>query len=73
MPRLSRRISLATHSDSGAESQQRALMYRLSPSNRIQTSVYSVASVPASGSVWMNPDAGKMSGSSQECMQAEEG
>ena len=52
---LSRRISLATHSLSGASSQRRADTYTFSSSNVIHASVFSVAGSLSSGMVWRNP------------------
>ena len=46
---VSRRISLAIHSLSGAESCTRAATYTFSPSNMIQASVRSVAGAPSTG------------------------
>ena len=46
---MSRRISFATQSLSGAESQSRADTYTFSSSNKIHASVRSVAGAPASG------------------------
>ena len=56
---LSRRISVA-RMRSGRLSQQRAERYTCSSSNRIQTSVRSLAGAPATGSFWMNPVSGGM-------------
>ena len=57
MVMLSRRISLAT-SRSGSVSHARPTTYTLSSSKKIQTSVFSVAGAPWSGSVWMKSDIG---------------
>ena len=51
----SRRISLATHSLSGAESQIRPETYTFVSSNMIHASVFSVAGAPSTGNRWMRP------------------
>ena len=50
---VSRRISLATHWLSGADSQTRAETYTFVSSNMIHASVRSVAGAPMSGTCWM--------------------
>ena len=55
---LSRRSSLATRRP-GWLSHALKLTYRLSSSNDTQTSVFSVASTPACGSIWMKCEAGR--------------
>jgi hypothetical protein len=57
-PFVSRRNSLAIHSDGGAESQHRHVTWMCVSSNVTHTSLRSVEGAPAVGATWTKPPNG---------------